>query len=359
MFYFQNDYNAMCHPKVMEKMQLAASVRMDGYGQDDACLKAAAMIRELCGDDSLSVHFLTGGTQTNLTVIAASLRPYQAVISATSAHINEHETGAIQATGHQILTLPTSDGKITAEQIDNLAANHYISTGPGVEHSAQPKLVYISFSTELGTIYSKQELEAIRSVCDKYGMYLYIDGARLGYGLCAADCDLTIQDITRLSDVFYIGGTKQGTLFGEAVVIRNPAIAEDFRYMIKRQGGMLAKGWLLGLQFQALLEDDLYFTAARAANGYADQLRSLLSSLGCALPGYNHTNQVFTVLSDGTLDKLAVDFRFTEWCRADENHRMVRFCTSWSTTQSDLDALCDALRSLVGSDNKWEVSEWK
>ena len=349
MFCFHNDYNAMCHPKVMEKMLAASSLHMDGYGTDSICDKASAAIRKLCGDDTLSVHFLTGGTQTNLTVIAASLRPYQAVVSATSAHINEHETGAIQAIGHQILALPTQNGKISAEQIENLAADHYTPTGPGVEHSAQPKLVYISFSTELGTIYSKQELEDIRTVCDKYDMYLYIDGARLGYGLCAADCDLTIQDIARLTDAFYIGGTKQGALLGEAVVISNPVIAADFRYMIKRQGGMLAKGWLLGLQFEALLEDDLYFSAARTANSYADRLRSLLSELGCSLPGVNRTNQVFTVLSDGTLDKLAAEFRFTEWSRVDENHRMVRFCTSWSTTQSDVDALCNALRSYVNA----------
>ena len=188
MYYFQNDYNAMCHAKVMERLLGAAGEHMNGYGVDNACDKAAAMIRQLCGDENLSVHFLSGGTQTNLTVIAASLRPYQAVISATSAHINEHETGAIQATGHQILSIPSADGKITAQQIDALAGNHFIPTGPGVEHSAQPKLVYISFSTELGTIYTHAELEAIRQVCDRYNMYLYIDGARLGYGLCAADC---------------------------------------------------------------------------------------------------------------------------------------------------------------------------
>ena len=349
MYYFQNDYNAMCHPKVMEKMLNASNEHMNGYGTDSICNKAAAMVRQLCGDETLSVHFLSGGTQTNLTVIAASLRPYQAVVSATSAHINEHETGAIQATGHQILTLPSADGKITAEQIDVFAASHYISAGPGVEHSAQPKLVYISFSTELGTIYSLSELEAIRKVCDKYGMYLYIDGARLGYGLCAADCDLTIRDIARLSDVFYIGGTKQGAMIGEAVVISKPAIAADFRYMIKRQGGMLAKGWLMGLQFQALLEDDLYFTAARTANAYADQLREQLAELGCALPSVNRTNQVFTILADSTLDRLSENFQFTEWTRIDENHRMIRFCTSWSTTQEDVRALCEALKASVSS----------
>ena len=352
MYYFQNDYNAMCHPKVMEKMLNASNEHMDGYGTDSICNKAAAMVRQLCGDESLSVHFLSGGTQTNLTVIAASLRPYQAVVSATSAHIHDHETGAIQATGHQILTLPATDGKITAEQIDVLAANHYVPTGASSEHSAQPKLVYISFSSELGTIYTRSELEAIRKVCDKCGMYLYIDGARLGYGLCAADCDLTIRDIARLSDAFYIGGTKLGAMFGEAVVISNPAIASDFRYMIKRQGGMLAKGWLMGLQFQALLEDDLYFSAARTANSFADQLRSLLRDLGCALPGENRTNQVFTILSDKTLNKLAENFSFTDWTRVDANHRMVRFCTSWSTTQEDMEALSAALKELVTPTDK-------
>lgn len=347
LYYFQNDYNVICHPKVMEKMLNASALHMDGYGTDAICGNAADMIRTLCGDEDLSVHFLSGGTQTNLTVISAVLRPYQAVVSATGAHINEHETGAIEATGHKILTLPTEDGKITADQIDALAADHYAPVGPAAEHAAQPKLVYISFSTELGTIYSLNELKAIRSVCDKYGMYLYIDGARLGYGLCAADCDLTIEDITRLSDAFYIGGTKQGAMIGEAVVISNPALAADFRYMIKQQGGLLAKGWLLGLQFQALLEDGLYFSEARSANAYADQLRSLLSELGCPLPGYNRTNQVFTILPDKALDILSEDFLFTVWKRVDKEHQMVRFCTSWSTTQEDMDALCNALKRIV------------
>jgi len=337
----------MCHPKVLDCLNWASSVHMDGYGNDTACQRAAALICRMCGSDDLSVHFLSGGTQTNLTVLAAALRPYQAVIAAKSAHIFEHETGAIEATGHKIIALDTADGKITAQQIESVVLEHYTPNGPGVEHTPQPKVVYITFSTELGTIYSLAELEMINSVCAKYSLYLYIDGARLGYGLCADDCDVSLADIARLCDAFYIGGTKQGALFGEAVVIKHPAIAADFRYMIKQRGGMLAKGWLMGLQFEALLQDGLYFDLASRANRMADQIRETLRTLGCAMPITNRTNQVFTVLPDKVLDKLSKNFIFTDWQRTDSAHRMVRFCTSWSTTFDDVDALCDALRSLI------------
>lgn len=347
MHHFQNDYNAMCHPGVLEQMVAASSEHMEGYGNDDACNRAAAYIRRMCDNDNLSVHFLTGGTQVNLTVIAAALRPYQAVVAAKSAHIAEHESGAIEATGHKILELEPQNGKITAQQILELVQKHYSSDGPGPEHMPQPKLVYISFSTELGTIYSLPELKAIREVCDQYAMYLYIDGARLGYGLCADDCDITLPDLTRLCDAFYIGGTKQGTMFGEAVVINNSVLAIDFRYMIKQRGGMLAKGWLVGLQFEALLKDDLYFTLSMKANRMADQIREFLKDKECDMPVVNRTNQVFVILPDPVLDTLAVDFLFCEWCRVDEGRRMVRFCTSWSTLQSDVDALCNRLNSLL------------
>lgn len=347
MYYFQNDYNSMCHPKVLERLMNSASLHMDGYGNDDACERAAARIRSLCQDPNLSVHFLSGGTQTNLTVICAALRPYQCVIAASSGHIYEHETGAIEANGHKILPVNSFDGKITAAQIEALVAEHYCPNGPGVEHTPQPKLVYISFSTEMGTVYSLDDLVMISNVCKAHSLYLFIDGARLGYGLCAKDCDVTIADIARLSDVFYIGGTKQGAMFGEAVVISNPEIARDFRYVIKQKGGMLAKGWLMGLQFEALLEDDLYFALAKSANSFADQLRAVFAECGFEQPYLNHTNQVFAVLPDVILSALSNDFKFTEWVRIDCNHRMVRFCTSWSTTQKDIDALCAELRRLV------------
>lgn len=343
MHLFQCDYNMMCHPKVLEHLNNRAQDTMLGYGDDEACARAAQMIRKLCDDDSLSVHFLSGGTQTNLTVIAAALRPYQGVLAPVSAHINEHETGAIEATGHRVLALPAILGKITAQQVEDAVALHYSTSGPAPEHMPQPKMVYISMSTELGTVYTLDELEAIAGVCRKRNLYLYVDGARLGYALASTGCDVTVADLARLCDVFYIGGTKQGAMFGEAVVISNPTIAEDFRYMIKRQGGMLAKGWLMGLQFEALLADGLYFEIAAQANVMADQIRNALADAGYATPFLAATNQVFAILPDHVLDKLGEVFLFTEWERVDDQHRMVRFCTSWATKQEAVDQLCKAI----------------
>ena len=344
---FHNDYNAMCHPAILQKMQDMAPVAVTSYGLDPVCEKAAGYIRQACQNPALSVHFLSGGTQTNLTVIAAALRPHQAVIAAASGHISEHETGAIEATGHKVLELPASDGKITASQVEKVVLDHYSPDGPGGEHMPQPKMVYISQPTELGTLYTLNELESLAETCQKYGLDLYADGARLGYGLTAPGNDITLPDMARLCDVFYIGGTKVGAMFGEAVVIRNPSLSQDFRYFIKQRGGMLAKGWLLGLQFEALFENGLYFTISRLANGQAQQIRDALKRLGYPLVVDSPTNQVFTVMSDGVLARLEREFSFTNWCRVDPEHRMIRFCTSWATRQEDTDALCDFLEKIT------------
>jgi threonine aldolase len=239
MVLFHNDYSEGCHESILKRMLETNLEQTPGYGEDHYCHSAADKIRTLCENDALSVHFLVGGTQANLTVIAAALRPYQGVIGAVSAHIHVHETGAVEATGHKVLAVPSVDGKITATQVARAVEDQ---RNPGAaEHMVQPKMVYISQPTELGTLYTLSELEDLRKICDEYGLYLFLDGARLGYGLEAADNDVYLPDIARLCDVFYIGGTKVGALFGEAVVIRTAAIDEDFRYMIKRQGGMLAK----------------------------------------------------------------------------------------------------------------------
>ena len=347
MYLFQCDYNRMCHPAVLQKLNECSDLAMVGYGADSACTAAAQKIRKLCGRDDIAVHFLSGGTQTNLTVIAAALRVHQAVIAAESGHISEHETGAIEATGHKVLTLPAVDGKITAKQIQELVDLHYTPNGPGPEHSPQPKMVYISMSTELGTVYSLSELEQIAQVCKQNSLYLYMDGARLGYALAAQDNDVTMSDIARLCDAFYLGGTKQGTMFGEAVIIANPALAQDFRYIIKQRGGMLAKGWLMGMQFDALLEDDLYFKISAHANQMADRIRNAILKAGFHMNVVNSTNQVFAIIPDSVLDKLAQSFMFTEWMRVDSDHRMVRFCTSWATQEAEVNALCEALGSLA------------
>ena len=344
MYMFHNDYNQACHPTVMEKMIANQPNQMQSYGLDVSCEAAAARIRELCCNENLDVHFLVGGTQTNLTVIAAALRPHQAVLGVQTAHVNVHETGSIEATGHKVVALSSDDGKITWQQIEKAAQDQL--GDESAEHVAQLKLVYISNSTELGTIYTLAELEAISAICKKYGFYLFVDGARLSYALTAKDSDVTLADMARLTDVFYMGGTKCGAMFGEAVVISNPEIARDFRYIMKQRGGMLAKGWLLGLQFEALLQDNLYFEIAKKANQLADQLRNKLEALGYEFLIPTTSNQVFPILPNSLLDKLSKDFTFTLQQIVDDQNKAVRFCTSWATTQEGMDALCAALDDL-------------
>ena len=344
MIFFNNDYSEGCHPSILEKLAATNFTQTPGYGTDDHCKEAAALIKKLCGTDQLYVHFLVGGTQTNLTVIAAALRPYQAVISAVSGHINVHETGAIEATGHKVIALESDDGKITAAQVEREARSQ--SESMDAEHTVQPGMVYISNPTEYGTIYSLQELEALHDVCEKYGLMLFADGARLGYGLTAAGNDVTLADMARLCDVFYIGGTKVGALFGEAVVISDPAINRDFRYMIKQRGGMLAKGRLLGLQFATLLKDDLYFKIAAQANDLAQTIRTTLKELGYGFMVENTTNQLFPILPNVLLDELEKEFCFSQMGKVDDTHRAIRICTSWATTRENVEYLCRKLHQL-------------
>ena len=345
MIYFNNDYSEGCHRKVLDALIRTNMEQTLGYGEDEYCARAAAKIRTLCGREDVAVHFLVGGTQANLTVIAAALRPHQGALCPAGGHINVHETGAVEATGHKVLTVPSGDGKITAQQVKDTVLAHRADSS--FEHMVQPKLVYISNPTEYGTLYSKAELEALSETCHELGLYLFLDGARLGYGLMAEGYDLTMVDIARLCDVFYIGGTKVGALFGEAVVIGNDALKEDFRYLIKQHGGMLAKGRLLGVQFDALMTDNLYFEIAGKAVRLADKIRATLDELGVnyLVPGI--TNQIFPILSDRCLEELAKEFCFTEMERVSDTHRAIRFCTSWATTEENVDKLCDALKKLA------------
>ena len=345
MIYFHNDYNEMCHPKVWERLQSLQGRSVNGYGIDPCCDAAAEKIRALCENQALAVHFLVGGTQTNLTVIAAALRPHQAVLTVTDGHINVHETGSVEATGHKVVALPAPEGKITARQIAD-TANAQRENGDR-EHMVQVKMVYISNPTELGTLYTLEELDAISKACRENGLYLFVDGARLGYGLTAEGNDVQLSDLARLCDVFYIGGTKCGAMFGEAVVIANSIIAEDFRYLIKQRGGMLAKGFLLGAQFDALMTDGLYFEITKKANAQADRIRDTLAQRNVPLFVPGVTNQVFPVLPDSVLAELGKDFTFSEIQRYDEAHRVVRFCTSWATTDENVDALCAAIRKCL------------
>lgn len=346
MIYFNNDYSEGCHEALLNALIRTNMEQTSGYGEDSYCAAAAARIRRLCGREDLTVHFLVGGTQANLTVIDAALRPHQGVLCAHSGHINVHETGAVEATGHKVLGLPSSDGKITAGQVRQAVLAHRADAS--FEHTVQPRLVYISHPTELGTLYSRQELTELSEACHQLGLSLFLDGARLGYGLTAESSDLTLADIARLCDVFYIGGTKVGALFGEAVVIGNPILAEDFRYLIKQHGGMLAKGRLLGVQFDALMTDNLYFDIAVRANALAYRLRDTLLALGCPFLVPPVSNQLFPILPDRVLDALSKRYVFSEQQRVDETHRCVRFCTSWATTEENVDALCADLRRLLG-----------
>lgn len=345
MIRFNCDYSEGAHEKVLEKLIATNREQTQGYGTDHYSIQAKELIRRLCGRMDADVHFLVGGTQANLTVISAGLRPYQGVIAADTGHINVHETGAIEACGHKILALPSSDGKITAGQVEACCKAH--RDDGDREHTVQPKMVYISQSTELGTVYSKEELEEISETCKKNGLFLFMDGARLGYALAAAGNTMTLEDIARLCDVFYIGGTKVGALFGEAVVITAPSLKEDFRYMIKQKGGMLAKGRLLGLQFLALLEDGLYMEIARYADELAERLREAFHKAGVPFLVENTTNQLFPVLPDRILEEWKEKYSFSYQQRMDEKQSAVRFCTSWATRQEDVDLLIADIEKIV------------
>lgn len=343
MFLFNCDYNEGAHEKILQRLMETNMEQTVGYGNDPYCRQAASLIQKLCNDIAADVHFLVGGTQTNLTVIDAALRSYQGILCAETAHINVHETGAIEACGHKVLSLPSKDGKISAAQIEEAYLAHV--TNDSFEHMVQPKMVYISFPTELGTIYSKSELEDISDVCRANGLYLFIDGARLGYGLAAADNDVSFPDLAALSDVFYIGGTKQGALFGEAVVITHPDLQQDFRYMIKQKGGMLAKGRLLGIQFLTLFEDNLYMELALHADRLADKLRAAIYDAGYPFLVESRTNQIFPILPDTLLDSLKENYSYSYDHRVDETHSAVRFCTSWATGENAVDRLINDIKN--------------
>ena len=337
MYHFESDYLEGCAPQILEALQASNLEQTLGYGEDPHCAKAADMIRFVFDCPDADIHFLVGGTQTNATVISSLLRPHQGVICAESGHINVHETGAVEHSGHKVLALPATDGKISAQQVrETLEAHH---SDFSREHMVQPGMVYISFPTELGTIYTRQELEELHTVCADWELPLFVDGARLGYGLEASGCNLLPKDIARLCDVFYVGGTKQGALFGEAVVFTKPRLAEDFRDLIKQNGGMLAKGRLLGIQFETLMNGGLYFQLARRADRLADRLRDAFRHKGIPFLTENTTNQVFPILENGSLEPLAAQFGFECWQVVDAAHTAVRFCTSWATTDNAIVAL--------------------
>lgn len=334
---FMNDYNECAHERILEAITRANREQDDAYGLDSRCEHARTLIQARLDGAKSDVHFLVGGTQANLTIIAASLKPYQGVVCAESGHINVHETGAIEATGHKVLSLPTTNGKITAEQIASYVAMHYADAT--AEHMVQPGMVYLSQPTEVGTVYSRDELRAISRVCLLYGMPLYVDGARLGNSFAAEGADVFLPELAVFTSAFSIGGTKMGALFGEALVINDPLLKKDFRYHIKQRGGMLAKGRLLGIQFETLFADGLYDEIGRHAVREAQRIAAGIQAKGYALFVDSPTNQVFPILPRELLKTLALDFGYAFWQMFDAESDVVRFCTSWATPPEMVDEL--------------------
>lgn len=342
MIRFECDYLEGAHPEIIKRLAKTNMEQTIGYGCDDHCKNAAELIKKACNKPDSDVHFLVGGTQTNTTVICAALRPHQGVISADTGHINVHESGAIEATGHKVLSLPCTDGKLTARDVEEYLNSH--TNDLNREHMVQPGMVYISYPTECGTLYTKQELEALYSVCKNNNVPLYIDGARMGYGLASEGCDLTLSDIAANCDIFYIGGTKVGALFGEALVINNDNLKKDFRYFIKQKGGLLAKGRLLGIQFEVLFENGLYFEISKHAINCAKRIRRIFEECGYDFLSDSKTNQQFPIIPDEKLEILAKDFTYDYWCSVGNGKSAVRFCASWATTEENLDALEKAVK---------------
>ena len=345
MIYFNSDYLEGAHQSILDLMQKTNLEQTPGYGEDVYCDKARELIKKACNAKDAYVQFLVGGTQTNMTVISSILRPHQGVLSAHTGHINVHETGSIESYGHKVLALPSDDGKLSATQVKEAVLNH--RQDPSFEHMVQPGMVYISHPTEVGTSYTKAELTALSETCKELGIYLFMDGARLAYGLAASDNDLTLEDIAKLCDVFYIGGTKCGALMGEAVVITNEEIKKDFRYIIKQKGGMFAKGRLLGLQFIGLFEDGLYEKVGKHAIRLADKLRTGIKEMNLPLYQENTTNQIFVIMEDKLVQKLSNDFSFSYIERVDATHSVMRICTSWATIEEQVDALLLALKANI------------
>jgi len=341
MISFKNDYSEGALPEIMDALVKTNLESTVGYGMDEYCVSAVEKIRERINCPDAQVHFLVGGTQANQTCISAFLRSFEAVIGVKTAHINVHETGAIEATGHKVIAVEGKDGKVTPQDIR--AAVEYHSD----EHMVKPKMVYISDSTEIGTIYYKKELEEISACCKELGLYLYLDGARLGSALTAEGNDVSIEDIAALTDAFYIGGTKNGALFGEAVVLLNTELQREFRYSVKQHGGMLAKGRLLGIQFDRLFTDDLFFKAAAHANKMAMKIKQGLGACGVNFMTDSVTNQQFPIFTKEEIDILNREFLFEYNDRIDDNRYAIRFCTSWATNEEDVEQLIEAVKSML------------
>jgi threonine aldolase len=345
MIRFDCDYLEGAHPNIIKRLTETNMVQTVGYGNDEFCEVAREKIRTVCENEGVDVHFLVGGTQANRTVISSALRPHQGVFAVETGHINCHETGAIEATGHKVISLKGYEGKVNAAEIDEHMTNYW--NDPAFEHIVQPKMVYISQTTETGTLYSQAEIDTIRAVCDKYKLYLFLDGARLGYAIAADRNDVTVPYLAKTCDIFYIGGTKVGALFGEAVVIVNDELKKEFRYAIKQHGGMFAKGRLLGLQFDELFTNGLYFEIAKNAIVMAKKLSKGFEELGIQFAEPAITNQIFVVMPNERLAKLDEKYSYDYQRRYDDKSAVVRFCTSWATKEENVDKLLGDLKEIL------------
>ncbi len=342
MLHFSCDYSEGAHESVLRRLIETNMEHLSGYGSDKYTQSAKEKIRAACSAENANIFFLVGGTQTNAVVIDALLDRYEGVVCAETGHINVHEAGAIEFTGHKVMSLPHHEGKLCAEDVEQYVETFWADENH--DHMVFPGIVYISHPTEYGTLYTKEELKALSAVCRRFDMPLYMDGARLGYGLASRNTDVSLKDVAQYCDAFYIGGTKVGALCGEAVVFPRGNAPRHFMTIVKQRGAMLAKGRLLGIQFDALFTDDLYMTISRHAIDMAEQLKQGLKSLGYSLLLDSPTNQQFIILENEQMEALRNDVTFSFWEKYDENHTVIRFATSWATTQADVNELIAQLR---------------
>lgn len=339
-FSFKNDYSEGCHPNILQALLTYNEDQQAGYGEDQYSVQAKKLIQQKINNPHSDIYFVSGGTQANLIVISSILKPYQCVVSASTGHILNNETGAIEATGHKILGIEKEDGKLTPEDIIPVLESH-----KNVPHQVMPKLVYLSNSTELGTVYTLDELEKLSAFCKENNLYIFMDGARMGHGLTAETTDLTLEKVAQLTDVFYLGGTKNGALIGEAIIINNKKLQQDFAFNIKQKGALLAKGRLLGIQFMELMKDDLYFDLARHANRQAMKIKNALKERGVQFLSDTYTNQIFPVLRNSLIEKLSEKFEFYVWKKMDDDFSAIRLITSWNTADQPVEEFIEIINN--------------
>lgn len=339
-FSFKNDYSEGCHPNILQALLTYNEDQQAGYGEDEYSVQAKKLIQQKINNPHSDIYFVSGGTQANLIVISSILKPYQCVVSASTGHILNNETGAIEATGHKILGIEKEDGKLTPEDIIPVLESH-----KNAPHQVMPKLVYLSNSTELGTVYTLDELEKLSAFCKENNLYIFMDGARMGHGLTAETTDLTLEKVAQLTDVFYLGGTKNGALIGEAIIINNKKLQQDFAFNIKQKGALLAKGRLLGIQFMELMKDDLYFDLARHANRQAMKIKNALKERGVQFLSDTYTNQIFPVLSNSLIEKLSEKFEFYVWKKMDDDFSAIRLITSWNTADQPVEEFIEIINN--------------